>query len=200
MNNKTRNKEEGRPHSADAHQEKNSLNTILVILVLATILLAVSVLSSININFPQRSGSAALQNKPDTYVWITGSSSLHEGLYLFSPELLKDKFPGLLLPVADTSSMPDTGPRVYAIQYKGGTPEMVSLPPPLANIFFRPISLNRADKNILSTLPGIGPVLAERIVQQRTEKGPIRSANELLQIPGIGPGKLAQLLEHILFD
>jgi hypothetical protein len=175
MNNKTRNKEEGRPHSADAHQEKTSLNTILVFLVLATILLAVSVLSSININFPQRSDSAALQNKPDTYVWITGSSSLHEGLYLF-------------------------GPRVYAIQYKGGTPEMVSLPPPLANIFFRPISLNRADKNILSTLPGIGPVLAERIVQQRTEKGPIRSANELLQIPGIGPGKLAQLLEHILFD
>ena len=195
----SRGKDEGQRHSADAPQE-SSRNTILVFLVLATILLAVSVLSGIHINLPQRSRTASLQKNPDTYVWITGSSSLPEGLYLFTPELLHDKFPGLLPPVSNTSSITDTGHKVFAIQYQERAPKVVSLPPPVANIFFRPISVNRADKNILSTLPEIGPVLAERIVQRRTEKGPFRSVDELLQIPGIGPGKLAQLLEYVLFD
>jgi len=173
----------------------------LVFLVLATLLLSVSAFSSIHAYFFPKRETAPPENISDKYVWITGSSALREGLYLFTPEQLEEKFPGLLYPAAEEASA-ITGPEqtVFAIQENGDSPEAANLPPEVANIFFLPISLNRADKNILSTLPGIGPVLAERIVKRRKEKGPFRSMDELLQVTGVGPGKLAQLAELIFID
>ncbi len=50
-----------------------------------------------------------------------------------------------------------------------------------------PLDLNRASVAELDALPGIGPVLAGRIVAQREAHGPFRSADELLAVPGIGP-------------
>jgi len=79
-------------------------------------------------------------------------------------------------------------------------PQPVNLPPAVANIFFEPISINRAGKEILSTLPGIGPMLAERIVLRREAKGPFRSKDELLHISGIGPKKFARLVDTIILD
>jgi len=196
---RSRGKEGGYLPSAGEPQGKSSPDTILVFLVLATILLAVSFFSSFHFYFPRRGEKTSPGHKSDTYVWITGSSTLREGLYLFTPEQLKE-FPSLLPPAVEKTGITDSEQRVLAIQYSGDYPEIVNLPPEVANIFFRPISVNRAGKNILSTLPGIGPVLADRIVQRRKEKGPFRSIDEILQIPGIGPGKLAQLLEYILID
>lgn len=49
------------------------------------------------------------------------------------------------------------------------------------------LDLNRASAAELDALPGIGPVLAGRIVAQREAHGPFRSADELLAVPGIGP-------------
>lgn len=49
-----------------------------------------------------------------------------------------------------------------------------------------PVDINTADVLQLQTLPGIGPVLAERIVQYREEHGPFQSVEELLQVKGIG--------------
>jgi competence protein ComEA len=43
------------------------------------------------------------------------------------------------------------------------------------------------------TLPGIGPVLAGRIVEDRTANGPYRQAADLLRVKGIGPATLARL-------
>ena len=70
----------------------------------------------------------------------------------------------------------------------------------MANIFLKPIPINRADKIILTSLPGIGPSLAERIVMRRNQQGPFRSKEELLQVTGIGPKKFAALVEHITID
>jgi competence protein ComEA len=115
--------------------------------------------------------------------------------------MMEEKLPGLLYPDASATDTVVSEQTVFAIQYNDDDPpEAANLPPEVANIFFRPISLNRASKNILSTLPGIGPVLAEKIVQWRKENGPFRSLDELLQITGIGPGKLAHLVEHIFID
>ncbi len=55
------------------------------------------------------------------------------------------------------------------------------------------IDLNRADARTLTRLPGIGPVLAERIVRHRARHGPFRSADELAAVRGIGP----RLIERI---
>lgn len=56
-----------------------------------------------------------------------------------------------------------------------------------------PLNLNSADTAALETLPGIGPALAERIVQWRTTHGPFVQVEQLLEISGIGPSKFAEL-------
>ena len=45
----------------------------------------------------------------------------------------------------------------------------------------------------LAELPGIGRVLAERIVDYRTEHGPFEAAEDLTEVSGIGERKLAEL-------
>ncbi len=70
-----------------------------------------------------------------------------------------------------------------------------TIPQELCPIFFHPISLNSADKELLVTLPGIGPVTAELIVRKRLELGKIISSEQLMSIKGIGE-KTAKVLEQ----
>jgi competence protein ComEA len=56
-----------------------------------------------------------------------------------------------------------------------------------------PISLNSATLEQLETLPGVGPVLAQNIIDWRTERGSFASIDELAQVPGIGDAKFASL-------
>ena len=56
-----------------------------------------------------------------------------------------------------------------------------------------PISLNAATAEQLDSLPGVGPVTAEKIVQFRQQHGPFQSVDGLDAIPGIGPARIAQL-------
>src|SRR4051794_24891464 len=56
-----------------------------------------------------------------------------------------------------------------------------------------PISLSNATVGQLDTLDGIGPTLAQRIVQYRTSHGGFRSVDELKQVEGIGEKRFASL-------
>ena len=60
------------------------------------------------------------------------------------------------------------------------------------------IDINTADAEELQHLPGIGPVLGERILAWREEKGPFRSPEDLLQVPGIGESTLNGIRGYIL--
>ncbi|NLE71005.1 MAG: ComEA family DNA-binding protein, partial [Actinomycetales bacterium] len=60
-----------------------------------------------------------------------------------------------------------------------------------------PLDLNAADAAALDTLPGIGPVLAERIVAWRAEHGRFTSVEELTEVSGIGPTLLARLRDLV---
>ncbi|NKY24504.1 ComEA family DNA-binding protein [Cellulomonas denverensis] len=55
------------------------------------------------------------------------------------------------------------------------------------------IDLNRASATELQGLPGVGPVLAERIVADREAQGPYASVDDLDRVSGIGPAILANL-------
>jgi competence protein ComEA len=55
------------------------------------------------------------------------------------------------------------------------------------------VDLNRASISELDALPGIGPVLARRIVEHRAAHGPFASLDELLAVRGIGPRLLERL-------
>ncbi|WP_280898450.1 MULTISPECIES: ComEA family DNA-binding protein [unclassified Streptomyces] len=56
-----------------------------------------------------------------------------------------------------------------------------------------PVSLNTATVDQLDTLPGVGPVLAQHIVDYRTRHGGFRSVNELREVNGIGDRRFADL-------
>ena len=59
------------------------------------------------------------------------------------------------------------------------------------------LDLNTATITDLSTLPGVGPTLARRIVEFREKKGGFRRVEELLAIPGISEKKFRALREHL---
>jgi competence ComEA-like helix-hairpin-helix protein len=195
---KSRHKEESSLQAADHLPKKSGAENILVFLVLAIILLAASVYST------QR--QLQLKNTPPStakhegrYVWLTGAPGFNDGLHLFTEQQIEENFPGMdLFPPGETALGANSP--VVAIQYHDTMPRQVSLPPALANIFFQPIPINRADADILTSLPGIGPVLADRIVQRRDQHGPFRTKDELLHITGIGPKKLDGIVDHITFE
>ncbi|MET9366002.1 ComEA family DNA-binding protein [Streptomyces sp. NPDC006632] len=56
-----------------------------------------------------------------------------------------------------------------------------------------PVSLNSASAQQLDTLPGVGPVLAQHIVDYRAQHGGFRSVDELREVKGIGEGKFNDL-------
>jgi competence protein ComEA len=57
------------------------------------------------------------------------------------------------------------------------------------------VDLNTATPAELDGLPGIGPVLAERIVAYRTAQGPFTAVDQVDDVPGIGPATAAELAE-----
>ncbi|MDN6487743.1 ComEA family DNA-binding protein [Ancrocorticia populi] len=57
------------------------------------------------------------------------------------------------------------------------------------------VNINNAGAEQLQALPGIGPKLAEAIVQWRETHGAFSAVDDLLDVPGIGSGKLEQLRE-----
>lgn len=61
------------------------------------------------------------------------------------------------------------------------------------------VHINSASARELQQLPGIGPALAQRIVETR-KGGRFTSADDLLRVPGIGKAKLAKLRDYVEVD
>ena len=60
-----------------------------------------------------------------------------------------------------------------------------------------PISINAAGKEEFMALPGIGEVLAQRILDYRQDHGSFSSPEELLNVEGIGKQRLEEILDLI---
>lgn len=83
----------------------------------------------------------------------------------------------LTVPAAQTESVPEATEETRKISF--------------------PISINQADREELMALPGIGEVLADRIIGFREENGSFTSPEELLMVEGIGKRRLEEILDLI---
>jgi competence protein ComEA len=60
-----------------------------------------------------------------------------------------------------------------------------------------PVHLNTATLEQLDTLPGVGPVTAQKILDYRQQHGAFTSVDDLDAVPGIGPARLEQLRDLV---
>lgn len=95
----------------------------------------------------------------------------------------------LMLVFQDRAKMNDTG-----IATEIEVPQEEILPD------LSPVDLNSATVEELAQLPGIGEELAGRIVEYREANGPFESIEELMEVSGIGEGKLAALEGRVTVD
>ena len=60
------------------------------------------------------------------------------------------------------------------------------------------VSINKGSLDELQIVRGIGPVLAERIVEQRNAQGPFKSVEDVAQVKGIGKAKYERMKEQLV--
>ncbi|MDR3001633.1 MAG: helix-hairpin-helix domain-containing protein [Fibromonadaceae bacterium] len=63
-----------------------------------------------------------------------------------------------------------------------------------------PLNINTASKEDLCFIKGIGPALAQRIIEHRETKGSFSSAKDLEKVSGIGTKKRQSIEEFVKFD
>ena len=62
------------------------------------------------------------------------------------------------------------------------------------------VNINTAGAEELDGLPGIGPVLAQRIVDEREANGPYTGAEDLTRVEGIGQAIVESIQDHIITE
>jgi competence protein ComEA len=102
---------------------------------------------------------------------------------------------GGALPEADLSAMNLASPVVDGQQLIVPGPGAV---PGVGSDGGTLVRINTADATAIESLPGVGPVLAERIVAHREQHGPFQAVEDLLDVPGIGEAKLAALRDRVM--
>jgi competence protein ComEA len=103
---------------------------------------------------------------------------------------------GGLLPRADPATVNLAAPLTDGQQIAVGVPGAAGAAPgPVASGATAPgpVNLNTATVDQLDALPGIGPVLAQRIVDYRAQIGRFTAVDQLDDVPGIGPALYARL-------
>ncbi|WP_222193248.1 ComEA family DNA-binding protein [Modestobacter italicus] len=104
---------------------------------------------------------------------------------------------GGLLPAADPASVNAAAVLTDGEQIAIGVPGVAAPAAAGPTAAGGPLDLNSATVADLDALPGIGPVLAQRIVDHRTAQGPFTSVEQLDDVSGIGPAIYGELAERV---
>lgn len=62
------------------------------------------------------------------------------------------------------------------------------------------VNINTANAEQLQSLPGIGPAIAEKIIEYRTQNGPFKQKEDIQNVQGIGPKKYEAIKDLITVE
>lgn len=152
------------------------------------------------------------------HIYINGAV-MAPGVYEFAPgALVNDALlaAGGFSPDADTrlinlaqSLINEMHIYVPSVTEAGTSPPVIDLPAATANPLLQRaggtgaaglININTAGFEELQELPGIGPALAQRIIDYRLENGPFADITAIQDVSGIGPATFAELEPLITVD
>jgi competence protein ComEA len=141
------------------------------------------------------------RDPPGVRVSVRGAV-VSPGIYTLAPgSIVQDalRAAGGVLPQADTSRLNLAAPLSDGQDLR--VPLITPTPAPGTPLSTPPgggkINLNNATFAELDSLPGIGPVLAKRIIDYRETNGPFQSVDDLLNVEGIGPSLLEKIRDLV---
>ena len=85
-------------------------------------------------------------------------------------------------------------------RFKVVLPPVVAAQRTATTIIDKKVNPNKANSEELIRLPGIGPALAENIIEYRNSHGGFKSLEELEKVKGLGPKKLERLKDYLEVD
>lgn len=172
---------------------------------------AVAVVASLYLLFSGRltgffSGQAARTVSPEPSGWFRLSGDVRfPGVYSIAVNNMTDSVMAMAEPLCHVDQLEQavfivSGADLQVVCSDSGRPAAViskSMDAPERLVLNIPVELNRATAADLEVIPGIGPVMAQRIVQYRQKYGDFGRVEELLLIDGIGEKKLQQFRRHL---
>jgi competence protein ComEA len=135
---------------------------------------------------------------PSTIVVHVSGAVLHPGLVTVPVD---GRAADAIAAAGGATGGADLGSINLAAPLRDGEQIVVPMPgaasPPSGSAAPDGVDLNRANASELEALPGVGPVLAARIVAYRDLNGPFSTVEDLLDVGGIGEAKLAAMRDAI---
>ena len=101
----------------------------------------------------------------------------------------------LIIPTRAPTHSPAAG--AEAGDTRSQTLPQAILPSSIAPVQTGLVNVNTASLEELDTLPGIGPVTAQKIIDYRTTNGPFQSIEAIMDVSGIGPATYARIKDLI---
>ena len=98
-------------------------------------------------------------------------------------------------------NIPTTAPaQDHSEDTQPGTQESPTVQTGAAVLSASLVDINTASLDLLKTLPGIGDVLGQRIIDYREANGPFTSVDQIMDVSGIGEKKFEGMLEYITVE
>lgn len=127
-----------------------------------------------------------------------GVYRLHEGARVFEAiAAARGTRPGANLTTLNRAAEVVDGQQVVVPGPDGPAPAAGGAATPATGGSGARVSLNGADVAAFDALPGIGPVTAQKLVDDRAAHGPFESVDDLDRVPGIGPATIEALRDVV---
>lgn len=180
-------------------------NRLIIVLLAVLITLPVLLKSRSNRRKPASAAFSVLSSTTG-YYQVTGDVR-HPGIYPITANMVTTTAIQLAEPLEpvrqylstdSTLQLPGNGTSIHIKYISKGIFEasFSQIPTPQKIVLGIPLNINTLRSEDLDLIPGVGPVIAQRIIQYRQANGGIMSPKDLINVEGIGDKKYNRLVKY----